>query len=133
MNQPASVTLDEASAPPGALDRFLRRRLLAQLAQLRGGSVALEDAGGTVVLGEPGAGGLHARVRVLDPRFYRALAANGSVGAGGTGNLTENTSLGIARFVYTLKPAFQPLAADLVSIDPGTGSSSARRERLDPE
>ena len=55
----------------------------------------------------------------------------GSIGAGGTGNLTEPTSLGIARFVFTLKPSFQPLAADLVSIDPGTGSSSARRERLD--
>jgi hypothetical protein len=57
----------------------------------------------------------------------------GSVGAGGTGNLGEATNLGIARFVFTLKPSFQPLAADIVSIDPGTGSSSARRERLDPE
>jgi predicted phosphodiesterase len=57
----------------------------------------------------------------------------GSIGAGGTGNLTETTNLGIARFVFTVKPSFQPLAADLVSIDPGTGSSSARRERLDPE
>jgi predicted phosphodiesterase len=57
----------------------------------------------------------------------------GSIGAGGTGNLGESTSLGVARFVFTLKPSFQPLAADLVSIDPGTGSSSARRERLDPD
>ena len=57
----------------------------------------------------------------------------GSIGAGGTGNLTEPTSVGVARFVFTRDPAFQPLAADLVSIDPGTGSSSARRERLDPE
>jgi predicted phosphodiesterase len=56
----------------------------------------------------------------------------GSMGAGGTGNLTENTNIGIARFVFTVKPTFQPLAADLVSIDPGTGSSSARRARLDP-
>ena len=54
----------------------------------------------------------------------------GSMGAGGTGNLTENTQIGVARFVYTLDPSFQPLAADLVSIDPGTGSSSARRIRL---
>jgi predicted phosphodiesterase len=57
----------------------------------------------------------------------------GSIGAGGTGNLTEPTSLSVARFVFTLAPSFQPLAADLVSIDPGTGSSSARRERLDPD
>jgi predicted MPP superfamily phosphohydrolase len=57
----------------------------------------------------------------------------GSMGAGGTGNLTESTQIGVARFVYTVAPSFQPLAADLVSIDPGTGSSSARRIRLDPE
>jgi hypothetical protein len=58
----------------------------------------------------------------------------GSVGAGGTGNLAEedSTSIGIARFVFTAEPRFQPLAADLVSIDPASGSSSARRERLDP-
>jgi predicted phosphodiesterase len=55
----------------------------------------------------------------------------GSVGAGGTGNLTEPTDYGIARLIYTTKPGFQPLAADLVSIDPGTGSSTASRERLD--
>ena len=54
----------------------------------------------------------------------------GSMGAGGTGNLTEDTQIGIARFIYTLEPSFQPLAADTVSIDPGTGSSSARRVRL---
>jgi hypothetical protein len=57
----------------------------------------------------------------------------GSIGAGGTGNLTEITTMSVARFVYTLKPSFQPLAADLVSIDPGTGSSSARRIILDPD
>jgi predicted phosphodiesterase len=59
----------------------------------------------------------------------------GSVGAGGTGNLADPdaTSIGIARFVFTAEPRFQPLAADLVSIDPKTGSSSARRERLDPQ
>ena len=83
MNQLATATFDDGTAPLGALDRFLRRRLLAQLARLRGGSLVLEDACGTAVLGEPGApGGMHARIRVLDPRFYRALAANGSVGAG---------------------------------------------------
>jgi predicted phosphodiesterase len=57
----------------------------------------------------------------------------GSIGAGGTGNLTEITTMSIARFVFTIEPSFQPLAADLVSIDPGTGSSSARRVILDPQ
>lgn len=56
----------------------------------------------------------------------------GSIGAGGTGNLGESTPLSLARFVFTTQPSFQPLAADLVSIDPGTGNSSARREILEP-
>jgi Calcineurin-like phosphoesterase superfamily domain len=55
----------------------------------------------------------------------------GSVGAGGTGNLAESTDIGIARLIYTGEPAFQPLAADLVEIDPGDGSATARRQRLD--
>src|SRR3954470_8024418 len=57
---------------------------------------------------------------------------DGSIGAGGTGNLTEPTDMSLARFVYTANPSFQPLAVDLVSIDPGTGSSSARRRILEP-
>jgi predicted phosphodiesterase len=55
----------------------------------------------------------------------------GSVGAGGTGNLTELTPIGLARMTYEAKPFFSPLAADLVSIDPGSGSATAQRERLD--
>jgi predicted phosphodiesterase len=57
----------------------------------------------------------------------------GSVGAGGTGNLTERTDYGLARLIYTTKPAFQPLAADLITIDPTDGSSTASRERLEGE
>ena len=58
----------------------------------------------------------------------------GSIGAGGTGNLTETHEPRASRASSSRSPpAFQPLAADLVSIDPGTGSSSARRERLDPD
>ncbi|MGH2947490.1 MAG: metallophosphoesterase family protein [Solirubrobacteraceae bacterium] len=67
-------------------------------------------------------------------RFPGVTVVNGgSVGAGGTGNLAEPTDIGIARFIYTAEPRFQPLAADLISIDPGTGSATARRERLDAE
>ena len=57
----------------------------------------------------------------------------GSVGAGGTGNLTESTDYGLARLIYTTKPDFQPLAADLITIDPGDGSSTAKRQRLEGE
>jgi predicted phosphodiesterase len=56
----------------------------------------------------------------------------GSVGGGGTGNLADDPiDVGIARLVYSVEPRFRPLAADLVSIDPGSGSATARRERLD--
>jgi len=56
----------------------------------------------------------------------------GSLGAGGTGNLADQpTDVGIARLVYTTRTRFRPLAADLVSIDPSSGSATARRERLD--
>jgi predicted phosphodiesterase len=54
----------------------------------------------------------------------------GTVGAGGTGNLLENNKIGIARLSYESKP-FQALAVDLVTIDPRSGSATARRERLD--
>jgi hypothetical protein len=65
-------------------------------------------------------------------RFPGVTVINdGSVGAGGTGNLTEVTKMGLARLIFTSRPSFQPLAADLVEIDPGTGSATANRERLD--
>ncbi len=55
---------------------------------------------------------------------------DGSIGAGGTGNLAEDTKLSLGRLIYDTRGGFEPLAADLVDIDPGTGSSTARRERL---
>jgi predicted phosphodiesterase len=56
----------------------------------------------------------------------------GSIGGGGTGNLADGTTdVGLARMTFTTDPRFHPLAADLVSIDPGTGAATARRERLD--
>jgi len=68
----------------GALDRFLRGRLHAQMAQLRGGRIVLRDALGTVELGDPAPTQpeLQVRIEVDSPLFYRAVAANGSVGAG---------------------------------------------------
>jgi predicted phosphodiesterase len=56
----------------------------------------------------------------------------GSVGGGGTGNLTEvGGDIGLARLIYDSAPRFTPRAADLVEIDPGDGSAQARRFRLD--
>jgi predicted phosphodiesterase len=56
----------------------------------------------------------------------------GSVGGGGTGNLSESGGdIGLARLIYRAQPSFQPLAADLVLIDPADGSARAHRERVD--
>ena len=55
----------------------------------------------------------------------------GTIGAGGTGNLLENEKIGIARLAYDTEAGFQPLAVDMVTIDPRSGSATARRERLD--
>jgi predicted phosphodiesterase len=73
----------------------------------------------------------HTHIAALDRQPSVTILNGGSVGAGGTGNLAEHTDIGLARFIYSVKPGFDPLAADLVSVDPGTGSSTARRIRLD--
>jgi len=85
MSSPAESLQSQALSQPafGALDRFLRRRLLERLAALRGGKLRIVDAFGETIVGdldpdEP----LQATVRIHDAYFYRAVAANGSVGAG---------------------------------------------------
>jgi cyclopropane-fatty-acyl-phospholipid synthase len=78
--------LDAAAGEPfGALDRVLRTRLLARMGALRECQLTLVDALGEAVLGAPAqrpADTLRATLRVHDPAFYRAVAGNGSVGAG---------------------------------------------------
>ena len=70
-------------AQPGGLDRFLRRRIIERLAQLRGGTLRLQDALGTVVAGNgDGPDTIAVTLRVHDGQFYRRLASHGSVGAG---------------------------------------------------
>ncbi len=72
------------AAPPGLLHGLLRRRLLAQLDALEGCLLTVQDAEGRVQLGRPAdtpGDTLHCTLRIDDPTFYRAVAANGSVGA----------------------------------------------------
>jgi len=76
-NLTPSVALPRA----GALDAFLRRRLLAQLAPVHDGQLRVRDAFVGVLLGD-GQGPLQAMVTIDDPAFYRKVAAQGSVGAG---------------------------------------------------
>jgi predicted phosphodiesterase len=73
----------------------------------------------------------HTHVAAIEHEPGFDVINGGTVGAGGTGNLAKHNLIGLARLTYTTRPGFQPLAADLVSIDPGTGSATARRERLD--
>ena len=83
MNEIADSTVVAGAAPYGRFDRFLRERLVAQLADLRHGRVLLRDAFGTTAIGTADRDDdLVVRLEVLDPGFYRAVAANGSVGAG---------------------------------------------------
>ncbi|MGH8159972.1 MAG: class I SAM-dependent methyltransferase [Rhodanobacter sp.] len=79
-----SVAESAQATMPSAGARFLRQRLLAQMSGLRHGRLVLQDALGTVELGTPAAQhpDLTVHIEVLDPAFYRAVAANGSVGAG---------------------------------------------------
>lgn len=76
--------IDRETAPLGTLDRFLRQLLLGRMRDLRHGRLILQDASGTVELGAPASvpSDLQIRLQVLDPDFYRAVARNGSVGAG---------------------------------------------------
>ncbi|KFN46535.1 SAM-dependent methyltransferase [Arenimonas metalli] len=83
MSSPADTLASApgAAARYGALDRMLRKRLLATLDGLAGGQVTVRDGLGTETLGNAG-DGLAVTLDILDPGFYRALAGNGSVGAG---------------------------------------------------
>lgn len=83
MNDIATTGMDEAISL-GAIDSFLRQQLLGQMRGLRHGRLVLQDACGTVELGDPASShpDLQIHVEVLDPDFYRAVARNGSVGAG---------------------------------------------------
>ncbi len=81
--KPGSAASIDATTPSAGA-RFLRQRLLAQMAGLQHGRLVIRDALGTIELGTSTAqhADLIVHIDVLDPAFYRAVAANGSVGAG---------------------------------------------------
>jgi cyclopropane-fatty-acyl-phospholipid synthase len=79
----AIVRNEDAVLPSRGL-RFLRRLLLARMAGMRHGQLVIDDPLGRVTLGQSTDAhpDLVIHVRVDDIAFYRAVAANGSVGAG---------------------------------------------------
>jgi predicted phosphodiesterase len=72
----------------------------------------------------------HTHEVALDTSRNLAVVNGGTVGGGGTGNLDESKPIGLALVTYRTDPHFAPLVADLVEIDPGSGSASATRQRL---
>ena len=83
MNEIA-VTIRRDDTSPGTINRILRQQLLVRMRGLRHGRLVLQDACGTVELGDPASShpDLQIQLQVLDADFYRAVARNGSVGAG---------------------------------------------------
>jgi predicted phosphodiesterase len=74
----------------------------------------------------------HTHEPSLDRQPNVDVINGGSIGGGGTGNLADGeTPVGLARLSYNFGDGFEPLAVDLVGIDPGTGAATARRDRLD--
>jgi cyclopropane-fatty-acyl-phospholipid synthase len=77
-----AVATDHPARTLTALDRFLRARLIERLSRLREGRLLLRDACGALELGAAADAAPSAlRLDVLDPTFYRLVAAGGSVGA----------------------------------------------------
>ncbi|WP_111265832.1 SAM-dependent methyltransferase [Marilutibacter maris] len=67
----------------GAMERWLREQLMARLDGLCGGALIVHDALGERRFGGTADGDLPTvHVRIDNPAFYRAVAAQGSVGAG---------------------------------------------------
>jgi predicted phosphodiesterase len=74
----------------------------------------------------------HTHKSAIEHKGNLTILNGGSVGGGGTGNLTElSGDIGLARLTYSRLPAFAPAAADLIEIDPADGEARAERVRLD--
>jgi predicted phosphodiesterase len=74
----------------------------------------------------------HTHKAAIEHEGKLTILNGGSVGGGGTGNLTElGGNIGLIRLTYSHLSAFAPAAADLIEIDPEDGEARAERVRLD--
>lgn len=69
-------------APLATKRPWIAGMVLKRLAALRDGELELHESGTRHRLGRPAADGLRARLNVHDPRFWKAVAQGGSIGAG---------------------------------------------------
>jgi len=73
----------------------------------------------------------HTHRAAVERRGPVTVVNGGTAGGGGAANVEDAAPIGVAALTYRITGGFVPLAADLVEIDPGSGSATARRERLD--
>ncbi len=105
-----------ASRPVGALDRQLRKRLFASLAQLTHGHLMIEDSLGSATFGS-GPGVL--RLTVRDMAFYRLVATQGSVGAGeafGDGMWTCDDLVGLVQLLVRNRDTLDGMESGLARL-----------------
>jgi predicted phosphodiesterase len=72
----------------------------------------------------------HTHEQALEESAHVVVVNGGTVGGGGAGNFHENQPYGLAILTYRVRPAFEPLAADLVRIDAPDGAANAERRLL---
>ena len=85
MSSPVESLTSEINATEsfGTVTHFLRRQIHQKLSGIRGGRIHLVDGLGSEMLGnDDSANGIHVRLNIYSPDFYRQVALNGSVGAG---------------------------------------------------
>ena len=83
LDSAVSGELSSAEAKPSWLDRLARRIVLSRLEKLQLGRIAISENGRQIEFGHstpefP----VTAKLRVMSPKFYSALAFGGSIGAG---------------------------------------------------
>lgn len=113
---PSEHAAVSASRPVSALDRLLRKRLLAGLSQLTGGRLAIEDSLGSETLGD---GAALVRLTVRDMGFYRLVATQGSVGAGeayGDGMWTCDDLVGLVRLLVRNRDTLDGMESGLARL-----------------
>ncbi|HEY4144563.1 cyclopropane-fatty-acyl-phospholipid synthase family protein [Pinirhizobacter sp.] len=80
----SAIVIQGETAAMSVGQRFLRRRVLDSMAGMREGRLVITDALGRVEIGQPlqERPAIVVHLHVRDPRFYAAVATNGSIGAG---------------------------------------------------
>ncbi|KAG0923204.1 hypothetical protein G6F31_019605 [Rhizopus arrhizus] len=121
---PSEHAAVSASRAVSALDRLLRKRLIAGLSRLTGGRLAIEDSLGSETLGD---GAALVRLTVSDMGFYRLVATQGSVGAGeafGDGMWTCDDLVGLVRLLVRNRDTLDAMESGLARLAGAAAATS---------